>query len=136
CTCLINLRNSQFGRKFTSTKIKVSPSRCPMYIQNSLVAGLSLPPVLFPVPLLENFSLIWLVSSITMLDCFDGATSPNNMMSTSCCSLMVLTASQMSGMHLCLHPANNTLNSLVDSIKFLFSVYTENMIEVFKVPPQ
>ncbi|KAJ9573931.1 hypothetical protein L9F63_008673, partial [Diploptera punctata] len=29
------------------------------------------------------------------------------------------------GMHLCLHPANNTLNSLVDSIKFLFSVYTE-----------
>ncbi|KAJ9573474.1 hypothetical protein L9F63_009134, partial [Diploptera punctata] len=25
------------------------------------------------------------------------------------------------------------LNSLVDSIKFLFSVYTENMIEVFKV---
>ncbi|KAJ9591281.1 hypothetical protein L9F63_002184, partial [Diploptera punctata] len=28
------------------------------------------------------------------------------------------------------------LNSLVDSIKFLFSVYTENMIEVFKVPPQ
>ncbi|KAJ9601144.1 hypothetical protein L9F63_000723, partial [Diploptera punctata] len=29
-----------------------------------------------------------------------------------------------------------SLNSLVDSIKFLFSVYTENMIEVFKVPPQ
>ncbi|KAJ9600221.1 hypothetical protein L9F63_009481, partial [Diploptera punctata] len=25
------------------------------------------------------------------------------------------------------------LNSLVDSIKFLFSAYTENMIEVFKV---
>ncbi|KAJ9589617.1 hypothetical protein L9F63_017202, partial [Diploptera punctata] len=36
------------------------------------------------------------------------------------------------GMHLCLCPTNNTLNSLVDSIKFLFSVYTENMIEVFK----
>ncbi|KAJ9589373.1 hypothetical protein L9F63_017425, partial [Diploptera punctata] len=33
------------------------------------------------------------------------------------------------GMHLRLRPANNTLNSLVDSIKFLFSVYTENMIE-------
>ncbi|KAJ9585741.1 hypothetical protein L9F63_002531, partial [Diploptera punctata] len=30
----------------------------------------------------------------------------------------------------------NALNSLVDSIKFLFSVYTENMIEVFKLPPQ
>ncbi|KAJ9576159.1 hypothetical protein L9F63_006981, partial [Diploptera punctata] len=28
------------------------------------------------------------------------------------------------------------LNSLVDSIKFLFSAYTENMIEVFKVPRQ
>ncbi|KAJ9590135.1 hypothetical protein L9F63_016747 [Diploptera punctata] len=40
------------------------------------------------------------------------------------------------GTHLRLRPANNTLNSLVDSIKFLFSAYTENMIEVFKVPRQ
>ncbi|KAJ9601345.1 hypothetical protein L9F63_000483, partial [Diploptera punctata] len=44
--------------------------------------------------------------------------------------------SSFSGMHLRLHPANNTLNSLVDSIKFLFSAYTENMIEVFKLPHQ
>ncbi|KAJ9578074.1 hypothetical protein L9F63_025064, partial [Diploptera punctata] len=28
------------------------------------------------------------------------------------------------------------MNSLVDSIKFLFSAYTENMIEVFKSPRQ
>ncbi|KAJ9600373.1 hypothetical protein L9F63_009343, partial [Diploptera punctata] len=39
------------------------------------------------------------------------------------------------GMHLRLRPANKTLNSLVDSIKFLFSAYTENMIKVFKIRP-
>ncbi|KAJ9576734.1 hypothetical protein L9F63_025370, partial [Diploptera punctata] len=40
------------------------------------------------------------------------------------------------GTHLRLRPTNNTLNSLVDSIKFLFSTYTENMIEVFKTAEQ
>ncbi|KAJ9591118.1 hypothetical protein L9F63_002339, partial [Diploptera punctata] len=35
--------------------------------------------------------------------------------------------------HFRIYPDMCVLNSLVDSIKFLFSVYTENMIEVFKL---
>ncbi|KAJ9583196.1 hypothetical protein L9F63_022467, partial [Diploptera punctata] len=86
--------STSFSWKATMSSSIVFPSRCPMYIQNSLVAGLSLPPLLsiILIPVFTSDVPVWLLSGPSsgyfvalVAGLLHGATGPNNMLSTSCC---------------------------------------------------